>query len=79
MPRWYGLLTAKRRHRWVTSVATGSDQIEAAVCFYKALKVYPAPGKRSQAPIRSTHAGSWYSRIQLDPEMRAQKLTSCCR
>ena len=24
--------------------AVGSDQIEAALCFYKALKVYPQPG-----------------------------------
>ncbi len=28
----------------LTRLAAGSDQIEAALCFYKALKVYPQPG-----------------------------------
>lgn len=28
----------------LTRLVTGSDQIEAALCFYKALKVYPRPG-----------------------------------
>lgn len=26
-----------------TNVRTGADQVEAALCFYKALKVYPSP------------------------------------
>ena len=25
-------------------MSAGSDQVEAALCFYKALKVYPQPG-----------------------------------
>ena len=29
----------------LTNATPGSDQIEAAVCFYKALKVYPAPSE----------------------------------
>ena len=40
----------------LTSLGVGSDQIEAAVCFYKALKVYPAPGGYLQVPSRGVHA-----------------------
>ena len=35
----------------LTNLIPGSDQIEAAVCFYKALKVYPAPSESFRPPF----------------------------
>ena len=44
MSGWYALQTSSSRIPCsYLHVLAGSDQIEAALCFYKALKVYPAP------------------------------------
>ena len=50
----------------LTNAIPGSDQIEAAICFYKALKVYPAPSE-CFLPLFHLHASSRIPMIRLHP------------